>query len=120
MGTLKQKITSKEELESPHVVKVVADHDDFALYFSRSMIPYSRTDINITYYKHIGLYVYQRDFLLDYAKMKATPLEQKESLEQLRALENSYKIKVVETKHQSIGVDTKEDLEKVRKIVGGV
>ncbi|OCL25607.1 3-deoxy-manno-octulosonate cytidylyltransferase [Orenia metallireducens] len=120
MGTLKQRITSQEELESPHVVKVVTDKDDFALYFSRAMIPYPRTDIDNTYYKHIGLYVYRRGFLLDYAKMKATPLEQKESLEQLRVLENGYKIKVVETKHQAIGVDTEEDLEKVREIVDSV
>lgn len=116
MGTLKHKITSKEELESPHVVKVVTDRENFALYFSRSLIPYPRTDIDTTYYKHIGLYVYQKDFLLDYAKMDSTLLEQKESLEQLRALENGYKIKVVETEYKSIGVDTLEDLERVREM----
>jgi 3-deoxy-manno-octulosonate cytidylyltransferase (CMP-KDO synthetase) len=114
MGTLKQRIGSKEELESPHVVKVVTDRDDFALYFSRSLIPYPRTDVDIRYYKHIGLYVYRKEFLLDYAKMETTTLELKESLEQLRALENGYKIKVVETEHQAIGVDTEKDLERVR------
>ncbi|PRX35720.1 3-deoxy-manno-octulosonate cytidylyltransferase (CMP-KDO synthetase) [Orenia metallireducens] len=114
MGTLKQRIDSKEELESPHVVKVVTDRDDFALYFSRSLIPYPRTDVDIRYYKHIGLYVYRKEFLLNYAKMETTTLELKESLEQLRALENGYKIKVVETEHQAIGVDTEKDLERVR------
>ncbi|MEK7828881.1 MAG: 3-deoxy-manno-octulosonate cytidylyltransferase, partial [Deltaproteobacteria bacterium] len=68
-------------------------------------------------FKHIGLYVYRKDFLLKFAKMKPTPLEEAEKLEQLRVLENGYKIKVVETEHDSIGVDTEEDMERVRKIV---
>ena len=72
------------------------------------------------HYKHIGLYAYRKDFLLKFAHMKPTPLEQAEKLEQLRALENGYKIKVVETKYNSIGVDTQEDLEKVRRIVGSM
>ncbi|WP_027339486.1 3-deoxy-manno-octulosonate cytidylyltransferase [Halonatronum saccharophilum] len=117
MGTLKYKINDKEELNNPNIVKVVTDKEGFALYFSRSLIPYPREDKEINYYKHIGLYVYRREFLLDYSKLKRTSLEQTESLEQLRVLENGYKIKVVETDHQSIGVDTKEDLEKVRKLV---
>ncbi|AGB42293.1 3-deoxy-D-manno-octulosonate cytidylyltransferase [Halobacteroides halobius DSM 5150] len=117
MGTLKHPIISAEELENPNLVKVVTDKNDFALYFSRAPIPYPHQENDITYYKHIGLYVYRREFLLNYADLPATPLEQQESLEQLRALENGYKIKVVKTEHQSIGVDTKDDLEKVRKIV---
>jgi 3-deoxy-manno-octulosonate cytidylyltransferase (CMP-KDO synthetase) len=79
------------------------------------LIPYPRTDEDLTYYKHIGLYVYRREFLLEYTDLEATPLEKKESLEQLRALENGYKIKVVETEQQVIGVDTREDLERVRR-----
>jgi len=120
MGTLKHKINYQAEIENPNVVKVVTDNDDFALYFSRSIIPYHRTDADTTYYKHIGLYVYRREFLLDYAQMEPTPLELKESLEQLRALENGYKIKVIETEYQAIGVDTQDDLERVRKIVESV
>ncbi|GAB6099444.1 3-deoxy-manno-octulosonate cytidylyltransferase [Halanaerocella petrolearia] len=117
MGTLKHPITDSEELENPNLVKVVTDKNDFALYFSRSPIPYPRQENDITYYKHIGLYVYRREFLLQYTDLPATPLEQQESLEQLRALENGYRIKVIETEHQSIGVDTPQDLEKVRELV---
>lgn len=117
MGTLKKKISDKEELENPNVVKVITDKDNFALYFSRSLIPYPRAGIEFDYYKHIGLYVYRRDFLLRYVNLNKSKLEEQESLEQLRALENGYKIKVVETKYQSIGVDTVEDLERVREYV---
>jgi len=126
ISTLKTKIANEEELKDPNVVKVVTDREGFALYFSRYPIPYVRTGSQKsevrsqkqdTHYKHIGLYVYRKDFLLKFAKMKPTPLEDAEKLEQLRALENGYKIKVVQTKYNSIGVDTKEDLEKVRKIV---
>ncbi len=117
MSTLKKKINSQEEIASPHVVKVVTDKDNFALYFSRAAIPYPRNNTEIDYYKHIGLYVYRKEFLLEYAKMDSTSLEEQESLEQLRVLENGYKIKVVETEYQAIGVDTPEDLEKVRRAV---
>mgnify|MGYP006275900213 FL=1 len=117
MSTLKHQITDEGELEDPNSVKVITDKDDFALYFSRSLIPYPRTEQELSYYKHIGLYVYRRQFLLDYTNLAPTSLEKKESLEQLRALENGYKIKVVETEHQVVGVDTEEDLEKVRKAV---
>ena len=117
MSTLKHKIENKSELEDHNAVKVVTDRDDFALYFSRSLVPYPRSETELTFYKHIGLYVYRRDFLLDYTNLAPTPLEEKESLEQLRALENGYKIKVVETDYQVVGVDTEEDLEKVRKKV---
>jgi 3-deoxy-manno-octulosonate cytidylyltransferase (CMP-KDO synthetase) len=115
MGTLKHEISEETELKDPNSVKVITDQDDFAIYFSRSLIPYPRTDEDLTYYKHIGLYVYRREFLLEYTDLEATPLEKKESLEQLRALENGYKIKVVETEQQVIGVDTREDLERVRR-----
>ena len=116
MSTLKRKIDS-EAAQSPDLVKVVTDHDDYALYFSRSPIPYYR-DTKIKdqqYYQHIGLYVYRRDFLLKFAGMERTALEKAESLEQLRALENGYQIKVLETKAKLIGVDRKEDVELVEK-----
>ncbi|MCK8827324.1 3-deoxy-manno-octulosonate cytidylyltransferase [Natroniella acetigena] len=117
MGTLKHKIIDQQEIDSPHIVKVVTDQDDFALYFSRTAIPYPRQETGLDYYKHIGLYVYRRDFLLSYTEMEQTPLEEQESLEQLRVLENGYRIKVVETEYEAIGVDTLEDLERVREIV---
>ena len=126
MATLKTRITNNEELKDPNVVKVVTDINGFALYFSRFPIPYVRDSgqwsvvsgqkKNI-HYKHIGIYVYKKDFLLKFAQMKPTLLEEAEKLEQLRALENGYKIKVVETDYNSIGVDTPEDLERVKKIL---
>ena len=119
MSTVKTRITLKEELTDPNTVKVVTDNNDFALYFSRSQIPYSfdtgKEDAQ-TSFKHIGLYVYRRDFLFEYAAMEISSLEKSERLEQLRALQNGYKIKVVETNYNAIAVDTPEDLEKVRSI----
>lgn len=117
MSTLKHLIKDENELDNPNVVKVIADKNDNAVYFSRSKIPFARNNQKFNYYKHIGLYVYRRDFLLKFAEMKSTPLEVQESLEQLRVIENGFKIKVIETKYNSIGVDTKEDLYKVRNIL---
>lgn len=116
MSTLKRKITAAEA-KSPDRVKVVTDQNDYALYFSRSAIPYYRDTKpeNQQYYQHIGLYVYRRDFLLKYAEMERTALEKAESLEQLRALENGYQIKVLETEAKLIGVDRREDIELVEK-----
>jgi len=116
MSTLKRKITAAEA-ENPDLVKVITDKNDYAIYFSRSPIPYYR-DAGIeaqNYYQHIGLYVYRKDFLLQFSGMERTPLEKAESLEQLRALENGYKIKVLETEAKLIGVDRKEDIELVEK-----
>ena len=113
MATLKHKLLDKEEIENPNNVKVVCDKNDYAIYFSRSVIPYPRKNGNISYFKHIGIYGYKRDFVIEYSKMLATPLEETESLEQLRVLENGYKIKVLETTHSLIGVDTQENLEQV-------
>lgn len=124
MGTLKSRITTLHDFLSPNVVKVVTDQAGFALYFSRSPLPNFRDRWNdlkdeafisgkLLCYKHIGLYVYRRDFLLRFASLAPTPLEQAEKLEQLRALENGHRIRVVETEHASIGVDTPADLEKV-------
>lgn len=112
MGTLAKRITDPAELDNPNVVKVVVDLSGHALYFSRWPIPYVREG-RAERYKHIGLYVYRRDFLLDYPRLPRGPLEEAEKLEQLRALENGYKIRVVETGYESCGVDTPEDLARV-------
>lgn len=116
MATVKTEITDEAEMKNPNNVKVVTDKNGFALYFSRSLMPYPRNELGAKVYKHIGIYAYRREFLLKYAKMKPTMLEQAESLEQLRALENGYRIKVIETNHRFVGVDTPEDLELVNKI----
>lgn len=115
MATLMTPIEKGEE-NNPNTVKVVADLAGYALYFSRSLLPYPRADQQVPVYKHIGIYAYRREFLLAYAAMKPTPLETAESLEQLRALENGYKIKVLKTDFRFVGVDTAEDLEKVNEI----
>ncbi|MGL5963212.1 MAG: 3-deoxy-manno-octulosonate cytidylyltransferase [Fusobacteriaceae bacterium] len=117
MGTLKHKISSMEEIENPNVVKVVTDKNDYAIYFSRSVIPYPRELKLENYFKHVGIYGYKSDFVRAYSKMESTPLEKSESLEQLRVLENGYKIKVLETRFAIVGVDTREDLERVRDII---
>lgn len=116
MGTLMHKIKNEEDLSNPNVVKVVTDKSGFALYFSRSLIPYPRRSEGHRAFEHIGIYSYQKDFLLKFAELKPTPLETSESLEQLRALENGYRIKVVLTKQKyiALSVDTPEDLEKAR------
>lgn len=114
MGTLKKKIERLEEIANPNVVKVVTDHSGNAIYFSRAAIPYVRSDGSAPVcFKHIGLYVYRRDFLLNYSDLPVGPLEQAERLEQLRALENGFRIRVVETEYESLGVDTPQDWEKV-------
>jgi 3-deoxy-manno-octulosonate cytidylyltransferase (CMP-KDO synthetase) len=121
MGTLKKRIEDPRELADPNVVKVVTDRTGNALYFSRSTIPHVRLsalagESACPTYKHVGLYVYRRDFLLGYSELPVGPLEQAERLEQLRALENGYPIRVVETEYESLGVDTPEDLERVSKL----
>jgi 3-deoxy-manno-octulosonate cytidylyltransferase (CMP-KDO synthetase) len=114
MTTLKKRIESPSEVTDPNVVKVVTDCAGDALYFSRSPIPHSRDDVgHIVYFKHIGLYAYRREFLLGYSGLRVGPLEQAERLEQLRALENGFKIRVIETEYESLGVDTPEDWERV-------
>ncbi|MBN2313849.1 MAG: 3-deoxy-manno-octulosonate cytidylyltransferase [Sedimentisphaerales bacterium] len=119
MSTLKREI-DKDEFDDPGVVKVVVDENNFALYFSRSLIPYPRYDENLHVYEHVGLYVYRKDFLLKISKMPQGYLEKLESLEQLRVMEKGYKILVVETKTNrtaGISVDTPEDLKKVEKVI---
>jgi 3-deoxy-manno-octulosonate cytidylyltransferase (CMP-KDO synthetase) len=117
MGTLKKHIGDPREITDPNVVKVVTDSNGDAIYFSRCPIPYERDQARPgTHFKHIGLYVYRRDFLLGYSALPVGPLERAERLEQLRALENGYRIRVVETEFESWGVDTPEDLERVRRL----
>lgn len=116
MATLKKEIKEQEELTSPHVVKVVTNLQNRALYFSRSLLPYPRV-AGAPVYKHIGLYVYRREFLLALSQMQPTPLEKSESLEQLRVLENGYPLYVAETQYESLGVDTAEDLAKVAALI---
>ena len=114
MGTLKTRIYRPEVVQDPNVVKVVTDHAGNALYFSRTPIPYVRQPGETAdYFKHIGLYIYRRDFLLAYPDLPVGPLERAERLEQLRALENGYKIRVVETDYDALGVDTPEDWQHV-------
>ncbi|HEY4744999.1 MAG TPA: 3-deoxy-manno-octulosonate cytidylyltransferase [Desulfuromonadaceae bacterium] len=126
MGTLKTRIKTLHDFLSPNVVKVVTDRDNNALYFSRSPLPFFRdkwTDLKdesfsngkLLCHKHVGLYVYRKEFLIEYAAMSPTFLEVSEKLEQLRALENGVAIRVVETEFESIGVDTPDDLIKARE-----
>jgi 3-deoxy-manno-octulosonate cytidylyltransferase (CMP-KDO synthetase) len=117
MGTLKKKIEDPREISDPNVVKVVTDRFENAIYFSRSTIPCARDAGSFTHFKHIGLYVYRRDFLLRYSTLPPGLLEQAERLEQLRARENGFKIRVVETDYESFGVDTPEDLERVQQLI---
>ncbi|MCD6415396.1 MAG: 3-deoxy-manno-octulosonate cytidylyltransferase [Planctomycetes bacterium] len=117
MSTLAHPIESEDELHDPNVVKVVLDNDGYALYFSRSAIPYLRDHEGplggapARPLRHLGIYGYRRDFLLRYSELAPSPLEEAEKLEQLRALSAGYRIKVALTPHRSIGIDTQEDLE---------
>jgi len=117
MSTLKTRIFRSADVTDPNVVKVVTDAESNALYFSRSPIPFARDPADkAAHFKHIGLYVYRRDFLLSYPDLPIGPLERAERLEQLRALENGFKIRVVETDYDSVGVDTPEDWERISEI----
>jgi 3-deoxy-manno-octulosonate cytidylyltransferase (CMP-KDO synthetase) len=121
MGTLRRRITDVDEGARPSVVKVVVDTRGDALYFSRTALPHVRSgQAQPVFWKHIGLYVYRRTFLLELAALPPTPLERAESLEQLRALENGFKIGTVETTTDTIEIDTPEDLERGRRLVEAV
>ncbi len=120
MATLMKKIENQELINDPNIVKVVVDMNNFALYFSRAAIPFKAINSEIdspSYYKHIGLYGYTKDFLFIYKNLAPSNLEKIEKLEQLRILEEGYRIKVVETKYDTIGVDTPEDLVKVEEYI---
>ena len=122
VSTLAKRISSVEELKSPSIPKVVFDCNNYALYFSRSPIPYvrdARTNLDRVrkgeIYKHIGLYVFRKEALLEFTSLKPTDLENIEKLEQLRMLENGFKIKIVVTEFESLSVDTPQDLEFARR-----
>ena len=116
--TSMHEVTDREDFSNPNVVKVVVDRAGFALYFSRSLIPFPRHSEGHRVFEHIGIYAYRRDFLLEFSRLPPTPLERSESLEQLRALEHGHRIRVVETRQPYIplSVDTPEDLEKAREL----
>lgn len=116
MATLKT-LMEPEEYQDPSAVKVVTDQQGYALYFSRSLLPYPRAEARAGVFKHIGIYAYRREFLLEFAAMQPTPLELTESLEQLRVLEHGQRILVLETEFKAIGVDTPADLEKVNRLL---
>jgi 3-deoxy-manno-octulosonate cytidylyltransferase (CMP-KDO synthetase) len=118
IGTLRRRLDDTADQENPHVVKVVVDHQGYALYFSRTAIPTVRSgQPRPTFWGHIGLYVYRRDFLLKLASLPPTSLERAEGLEQLRVLEHGFRISTIETDVDTIGVDTPEDLERVRQFI---
>lgn len=119
MATLITPIEDESECHDPNIVKVVKDKNNFALYFSRSLVPYSRGGGTTGVFKQIGVYAYRRDFLLAFSKMEPTPYEKVEKLEQLRALENGYKIKLVETTYNPISVDVPADVAKVESMLKG-
>jgi len=119
MASARSPIEKIEDMMNPNVVKVVSDSDGYALYFSRSPIPYCSTRVEGRHttigFKHIGLYVYKKEFLMKFVTLDPSPLEKIEGLEQLRALENGYRIKLIYTEYDSIGVDVLEDVEQVIK-----
>ena len=118
LASLMFQITDKEEINSPNNVKVIVDQQNFALYFSRSVIPFPREEnVGVRYMKHIGIYAFRKQALLDFYSLPMLSLEASEKLEQLRYLEYGKRIKMVETSHGSIGIDTPEDLEKARKMI---
>jgi len=117
MATLAKRIDDPAQVNDPNVVKVVCDRSGYALYFSRSPIPYPRQKEQAHYYKHIGLYAYTKDFLFTFAKLRVSPLELAEGLEQLRVLSDGYKIKVLQTEYDTISVDTPEDLKKAEALL---
>lgn len=116
MATVIKRLDKEEDLGNPNIVKTVIDGQHNALYFSRAAIPYNRAQKSfaaVKYYKHLGLYAYRKSFLMKFKDLPVSKLEQTEKLEQLRVLEAGYKIRTVETTHETIGVDTPEDLKKV-------
>lgn len=117
MSTACIKKIDSGEYQNPNVVKVVKDKNGWALYFSRATIPFDRQEKSGEFYKHLGIYGYRRDFLIQIPKLKPSTLEEREKLEQLRVLENGFRIRIIETVHDSIGVDTQEDLEAVEKLL---
>ena len=118
LASLMREITNEEDINNPNNVKVVVDQNGFALYFSRSVIPYPREkNVGVRYMQHIGIYAFRKQALLDFYSLPMQSLEASEKLEQLRYLEFGKRIKMVETTHVGIGIDTPKDLEKARKML---
>ncbi|TDD73937.1 3-deoxy-manno-octulosonate cytidylyltransferase [Flavobacterium caseinilyticum] len=118
LASLMREIKNEDEIHNPNNVKVVVDQNGFALYFSRSVIPYAREkNVGVRYFQHIGIYAFRKQALLDFYHLPMKSLEASEKLEQLRYLEFGKRIKMVETTHVGIGIDTPEDLEKARKML---
>lgn len=118
LASVMREITNEEDINNPNNVKVVVDQNDFALYFSRSVIPYPREkNVGVRYFQHIGIYAFRKQALLDFYSLPMKSLEASEKLEQLRYLEFGKRIKMVETTHIGIGIDTPEDLEKARQLL---
>lgn len=118
LASLMREITDENEIKNPNNVKVITDQNGFALYFSRAVIPHPRdVDAGVRYWQHIGIYAFRKQALLDFSKLPIGQLEASEKLEQLRYLEYGKRIKMVETTHVGIGIDTLEDLEKARKMI---
>lgn len=117
LASLMREIKDESEINNPNNVKVVVDQNGFALYFSRSVIPYPREkNVGVRYFQHIGIYAFRKQALLDFSSLPMKSLEASEKLEQLRYLEYGKRIKLVETNHIGIGIDTPADLEKARKL----
>lgn len=118
LASVMREITNEDDINNPNNVKVVVAQNGFALYFSRSVIPYPREkNVGVRYFQHIGIYAFRKQALLDFYSLPMQSLEASEKLEQLRYLEFGKRIKMVETTHVGIGIDTPEDLEKARKML---
>jgi 3-deoxy-manno-octulosonate cytidylyltransferase (CMP-KDO synthetase) len=117
VASLMFQITDTDEINNTNNVKVVTDPNDFAMYFSRSPIPFARDKAFVKYYKHIGIYAFKKDALLRFTELEMTDLERAEKLENLRFLAYGMHVKMVKTTHQPIGIDTPEDLELARKLL---
>lgn len=118
LASVMREINNEDDINNPNNVKVVVDQNGFALYFSRSVIPYPREkNAGVRYFQHIGIYAFRKQALLDFYSLPMKSLEASEKLEQLRYLEFGKRIKMVETSHIGIGIDTPEDLEKARKMI---
>ena len=118
LASLKIQLKESEEIQNPNNVKVITDNNGFALYFSRSVIPFHRELAHdVRYFKHIGVYAFRKDALIKFSSLQMTPLEISEKIECIRYLENGMKIKLIETDFIGVGIDTPEDLEKAKTLI---
>lgn len=117
LASLMTPLTDEAAIKNPNNVKVVVDKNNFAQYFSRAVIPYNRAQIDVKYYKHIGIYAFRKQALIDFTNLPMAPLEKAEKLENLRFIHNNMPVKMVETAYNPIGIDTLEDLENARLLL---